>query len=196
MRRLSVILLILLLLLPAALAEGDSASAFTFSWNEAGGYGQLLTFNAGTGSAYSFHAFPLLAGTYQVTNTSDANAAIVIVYAAGLTSDGGLEAPIPGQQAPLPLAPGEQGTITLRTGEYVRLSEGSVGVRFAAQADASAAAPQGDVQHYVLNSGTKKFHVPSCSSVEQISDKNRSEFDGTREEIIDMGYKPCGKCKP
>ncbi len=49
---------------------------------------------------------------------------------------------------------------------------------------------------YILNMNTKKFHYPSCSSVDQMSDKNRQEFTGTRDEVIAMGYDPCGRCHP
>ena len=49
---------------------------------------------------------------------------------------------------------------------------------------------------YVLNTNTGKFHYPSCSSVEDMKEKNRADFHGTREELIDMGYSPCGRCKP
>ena len=49
---------------------------------------------------------------------------------------------------------------------------------------------------YVLNTNKKKFHYPNCSSVSQMSDKNKSYFNGTRDELISMGYSPCGNCKP
>ena len=49
---------------------------------------------------------------------------------------------------------------------------------------------------YILNTNTKKFHYPSCSSVDQMSDKNRQEYTGTRDEVIAMGYDPCGRCHP
>ncbi len=51
-------------------------------------------------------------------------------------------------------------------------------------------------QNYVLNTNTKKFHYPSCSSVKQMKAKNRKDYTGTRDELIDMGYSPCGKCHP
>ena len=57
----------------------------------------------------------------------------------------------------------------------------------------------GDAQpaaHYVLNTSSKKFHLPGCSSVKNIADGNRSDYDGTRQELIDQGYQPCGVCKP
>ena len=50
--------------------------------------------------------------------------------------------------------------------------------------------------HYVLNTNTKKFHYPSCGSVKKISDKNKKDFYGTRKEVIDKGYDPCGNCHP
>lgn len=49
---------------------------------------------------------------------------------------------------------------------------------------------------YILNTGSEKFHVPSCSSVSKMSEKNKQEFTGTREEVIAMGYDPCGACNP
>ena len=49
---------------------------------------------------------------------------------------------------------------------------------------------------YVLNTNTKKFHYPSCSSVKRMSEKNKSFFTGTRDEVIAMGYDPCGNCHP
>ena len=49
---------------------------------------------------------------------------------------------------------------------------------------------------YVLNTNTKKFHYPSCKSVKQMSEKNKAFYNGTREEVIAMGYDPCGNCHP
>lgn len=49
---------------------------------------------------------------------------------------------------------------------------------------------------YILNTNTHKFHYPSCSSVKKMSDKNKQEFTGTRDEVISMGYDPCGNCHP
>ena len=49
---------------------------------------------------------------------------------------------------------------------------------------------------YVLNTNTKKFHYPYCDSVNEMKEKNKQVFTGTREEAIEMGYSPCGRCKP
>lgn len=49
---------------------------------------------------------------------------------------------------------------------------------------------------YILNTNTKKFHLPDCSSVTDMDEDNREGFSGSREELIDMGYEPCGHCNP
>lgn len=49
---------------------------------------------------------------------------------------------------------------------------------------------------YILNTNTKKFHYSSCGSVSRMSEKNKSSYSGTREELISQGYSPCGNCKP
>ncbi len=55
--------------------------------------------------------------------------------------------------------------------------------------------PEGEIT-YVVNTKSGKFHDPSCSSAADISDQNRFNFTGTREELIDRGFVPCGRCKP
>ena len=49
---------------------------------------------------------------------------------------------------------------------------------------------------YVLNINTRKFHYPYCDSVNDMKEKNKQEYTGSREEVIEMGYSPCGRCKP
>ena len=51
-------------------------------------------------------------------------------------------------------------------------------------------------QTYIMNKNTKKFHKPECSSVDDIKAENKSGFTGTREELIEDGFDPCGKCRP
>ena len=53
-----------------------------------------------------------------------------------------------------------------------------------------------DIQRYVLNTSSRKFHYENCDSVKEMKEKNKQVFKGTREEIIGMGYKPCGVCQP
>lgn len=49
---------------------------------------------------------------------------------------------------------------------------------------------------YILNTSSKKFHKPSCSSVNKISAANKKSFTGKRSDLISQGYSPCGTCKP
>jgi len=49
---------------------------------------------------------------------------------------------------------------------------------------------------YVLNTNSKKFHLSSCSSVDQMSPKNREDVEDTRENLIAKGYDPCKRCNP
>ena len=51
-------------------------------------------------------------------------------------------------------------------------------------------------QTYILNTNTKKFHIPTCRSVKQMKDKNKKDFCGSREEVIAKGYSPCKNCNP
>ncbi|MCR4658407.1 MAG: MBL fold metallo-hydrolase [Lachnospiraceae bacterium] len=49
---------------------------------------------------------------------------------------------------------------------------------------------------YVLNTNSKKFHRSGCSSVDDMKEKNKQIFNGTRDEAIAMGYEPCKRCNP
>lgn len=60
----------------------------------------------------------------------------------------------------------------------------------------NTSADEGKMTEYVLNTKNNKFHLPSCSSVTGMNPENRESFFGLREELIEMGYAPCGACKP
>ena len=49
---------------------------------------------------------------------------------------------------------------------------------------------------YILNTNSRKFHKPSCRSVELMKSENVRETSASREEVLEMGYTPCGNCKP
>ena len=51
-------------------------------------------------------------------------------------------------------------------------------------------------QEYVLNTNSRKFHLPDCSGAATISEANRQEYTGSRDTLIAEGYEPCGRCKP
>ena len=49
---------------------------------------------------------------------------------------------------------------------------------------------------FIVNTNTNKFHKPTCPSVQDMSERNRLEFTGSRDEAVAEGYEPCGSCKP
>jgi len=49
---------------------------------------------------------------------------------------------------------------------------------------------------YILNTASKKFHSPDCSGVSSLSIKNKKEYTGSRQKLLDQGYLPCQNCKP
>lgn len=59
----------------------------------------------------------------------------------------------------------------------------------------ATAAPAQAQGAYTASRASDKFHLPSCSSAERISDDNRLWFS-TREEAEAAGYTPCGRCEP
>lgn len=51
-------------------------------------------------------------------------------------------------------------------------------------------------QTYVLNTNTKKFHLPGCSSISSMKNSNKKTLKTTRKKLIQAGYSPCGNCNP
>lgn len=66
----------------------------------------------------------------------------------------------------------------------------------ASEKGATGSAEGKGTTEYVLNTNSKKFHLPSCSSVDQMSPKNREDVEDTRENLIAKGYDPCKRCNP
>lgn len=76
-------------------------------------------------------------------------------------------------------------TTTKKAATTVKQPTGSIGV------------PTVDISNakYILNTSTKKFHYPKCSSVSQIAASNIAGAND-RADIINAGYSPCKKCNP
>jgi len=51
-------------------------------------------------------------------------------------------------------------------------------------------------ESYVLNTNSMKFHETTCRYAQSISESNRLDYTGTREEVIEKGYAPCKVCNP
>lgn len=49
---------------------------------------------------------------------------------------------------------------------------------------------------YILNSNTKKFHRPDCSSLSRMKEENKEKFTGNRDELMQQGYEACKNCNP
>lgn len=104
----------------------------------------------------------------------------------------------------------DAGVTTFRTdmqGEITAVSDGQT-INFSIAKNATAIAPVNagggnadgaagaSASSYVLNTNSHKFHLPSCSSVDTISPKNRKDVNESREQIIREGYAPCKRCNP
>ena len=51
-----------------------------------------------------------------------------------------------------------------------------------------------DNMEFVINTNTKKFHIPTCSSVDDILPKNKKVESSTIAELEEKGYSPCKRC--
>ena len=63
-------------------------------------------------------------------------------------------------------------------------------------ADEASNPAEDSENRYILNTGSRKFHTPSCAGAERISSKNKETYYGSRQSLIEKGYKPCGSCHP
>ena len=47
---------------------------------------------------------------------------------------------------------------------------------------------------YVLNKNTKKVHLPSCYSVDQMKESNKDYYSGNLDDLLSRGYSLCKNC--
>ena len=57
-------------------------------------------------------------------------------------------------------------------------------------------APTEEPATYIVNTNTDKFHKETCRYAEDIAPQNRDVYVGTRSHLIEVGFEPCGSCKP
>ncbi len=91
---------------------------------------------------------------------------------------------------------GGRGRTVQYDGFTVRTEKQRTSNEEAAETPAARTADTSEQTDYVLNKSSKKFHLPSCSGVNDIKDANRLDYHGTRESVIDMGFSPCRICNP
>ena len=61
------------------------------------------------------------------------------------------------------------------------------------EAEETPAAP---VYTYIANANSGVFHLTGCRDVKKMKDSNKIEYTTTRQDMIDMGYRPCQHCNP
>ena len=49
---------------------------------------------------------------------------------------------------------------------------------------------------YILNTSSRKFHDPDCGNVNSIKKENKKVYTGSRKDLMEQNYTPCGQCKP
>ena len=50
---------------------------------------------------------------------------------------------------------------------------------------------------YIINKNSRVFHRPNCSSVKQMSEKNKKTVTQVRrEDLMEDGYQRCTRCQP
>lgn len=53
-----------------------------------------------------------------------------------------------------------------------------------------------EMNEYILNTNSLKYHLPTCSSVEKIADGNKEVYTGDKEDLEKCGYTACKSCNP
>ena len=97
----------------------------------------------------------------------------------------------------------EQGTIVaISDGEKIQWNMSSTedwvaGEPTGSAASASVEKSEGtteEKQTYVLNTNTKKYHLPACDSLKSMKEKNRENRKTTEKTLQKEGYSPCKNC--
>ncbi len=53
---------------------------------------------------------------------------------------------------------------------------------------------EGELSDFVINTNTKKFHLPDCTNIESINKDHRKTIKSTEEDLITKGYTPAKCC--
>ena len=48
--------------------------------------------------------------------------------------------------------------------------------------------------NFILNIKSKKYHSPTCPSINKMAEKNKKAYTGTKADLINNGYTPCQVC--
>ena len=73
-------------------------------------------------------------------------------------------------------------------------SEESTGTKTTEDSNAGSTSFENTTRDYVVNTNSKKIHLPYSSSVDDMKEKNKWECTSTLNELMEKGYDPCGRC--
>ena len=79
---------------------------------------------------------------------------------------------------------------------YAYNNQPGVEIDYATGESRAADSQTQEQQTYILNTSSKKFHTPDCSSVAKIETSKKQTYTGSRSDLLAQGYQPCNICKP
>lgn len=53
---------------------------------------------------------------------------------------------------------------------------------------------ESEERSYILNTNSKKIHLPDCNSVNDMKEKNKKQVTDSLDNLKEQGYKPCQRC--
>lgn len=53
-----------------------------------------------------------------------------------------------------------------------------------------------ETKEYILNTNSFKYHLPTCDSVDQMSEQNKKVYKGNKKDLENAGYSACKSCNP
>lgn len=53
-----------------------------------------------------------------------------------------------------------------------------------------------ETKEYILNTNSLKYHLPTCDSVDQMSEQNKKVYKGNKKDLENAGYSACKSCNP
>ncbi len=74
--------------------------------------------------------------------------------------------------------------------------EEQTGSKITKQGIAKQDEEQQEAHTYILNTNTKKFHLSTCESVDDIKGGHKVKTEKTKQELEAEGYSPCKRCNP
>lgn len=115
--------------------QEEQPEPIVLSWDELGEYGKETTLNANTDMPYTFIEFHIPVGTYQVTNNDERSVQVSINNDDINITEEGWEEPTSEAGNCKVLMPGESGELTVKEGQYVKLTDHSENIYFVRTGD-------------------------------------------------------------